>query len=66
MDHHLGSVMTVKHRHSDFVEVFEDQNEFMNSGWCWFEEMIEGLWVNAELDDDTSEWTQDTLCSLFE
>lgn len=65
MDHHLGTVMTVREKYRDFLEMVEDQEEFMGGGWNWFPEMIAGLWVDEELDNDTSEWSNDISCGLL-
>lgn len=59
MDHHLGTIMTVKKQTGSVLKMFEDEGEFEGSGWTWFPEMISGLWVDEDLDDDITEWPDD-------
>lgn len=44
MDKWLGKVMTIRDTLSDSLySMKEDDGEFYGDGWCWHEEMIEGL-----------------------
>lgn len=51
MDHHLGTIMTVRDiNENDRIRMVEDVDEWHN-GWVWFPESIE--YVVCEDDDDT-------------
>ena len=68
MDHWLGKIVTVQEVFDNFIDIEEDQGEFLRRGWMWFPAAIDHIVHGEEplpTDEDFQPAPEDAFQSLF-